>query len=114
MSDDYEDLAASMSHGEIVRMLRYHDKDLYRGNGKPGITRRLDALEDCKDRMENDLYDRKEGLVPRMNDFFAVQDEREKRTTSRMTTYLGVMAAVAVAAPVAWDLMKHSFGWLAK
>ena len=33
----------------IRRTVEQHDRDLYRGNGKPGITTRIQSLEDCMD-----------------------------------------------------------------
>jgi len=34
-------------------MIHQHEKDLYRGNGKPGITTRLKTLEDSMERIED-------------------------------------------------------------
>ena len=37
------------SESWIRRMVEQHDRDLYRGNGKPGITTRIQSLEDAVD-----------------------------------------------------------------
>lgn len=38
---------AAHNIGNLQRMVDRHDQDLYRGNGKPGVTTRLAVLEDC-------------------------------------------------------------------
>jgi hypothetical protein len=43
-------------HTELIFQ---HDRDLYRGNGKPGVTIRLEKIEDRMDSMEKAL-DRRE------------------------------------------------------
>lgn len=37
------------------RMLEQHDKDLYRGNGKPGVTIRLEKNEDAIKKTEDEV-----------------------------------------------------------
>jgi hypothetical protein len=36
-------------------MVDRHDQDLYRGNGKPGLTTRVALLEDCVDSISKNL-----------------------------------------------------------
>lgn len=109
--DDYTDNSV-MSLPEITRMLRYHDKDLYRGNGKPGITQRLTDLETYKERNESDCYDYDHGIIPKLKDFFAVQEERESKQEHSMTRLMAAMAAIAIGCPILWDVVKHWAGWL--
>ncbi len=112
--DEHEDEAEEryMSLREVTLMLRRHDKDLYRGNGRPGITQRLATLEDYMDRTDVDLYNAEHGVVPQLTKFFAVLGERERQASNKMTMYLVYLSAVAVGAPICWDLLKHAFGWL--
>lgn len=44
-----------MESTETRRMVDRHDQDLYRGNGKPGITTRLAILEDCMEAYSSDM-----------------------------------------------------------
>lgn len=37
---------------EQYRMLLRHEQDLYRGNGKPGLTTRMALMEDCVDKID--------------------------------------------------------------
>ncbi len=103
---------STMSLSEIVRTLRYHDKDLYRGNGKPGVIQRIAELETYRERNEADFYDADTGVMPRLTKFFAVAEEREKRQENSMTRYMAIMAAIAIGCPIAWDIVKHFSGWL--
>lgn len=36
-------------------MVDRHDQDMYRGNGKPGITTRIAILEDCVEKISRNL-----------------------------------------------------------
>jgi len=111
MSEEYEE-TRNMSMRELTRMVCRHDKDMYRGNGKPGITTRLATLEDYMDRTDGDLYDKESGLVPKLTEFFAVLGEREKQSSRKMALYMAFIAFIAIAVPISWDLMKHAFGWM--
>lgn len=113
MSDEYEENAPSHPN-ELWLMVRRHDRDLYRGNGKPGVTIRLNDLENYKRRTENDLYNSETGIVPKMNEFLTIQKDREKQSSKKNATLVTLVAAVAVLAPVLWDVIKHSLGWLTK
>lgn len=37
---------------EPYRLLQKHDRDLYHGNGKPGLTTRIALLEECVDKID--------------------------------------------------------------
>ena len=107
-----------MGLGELIRTVRYHDRDLYKGNGKAAITVRLNDLEAYRTRTENDLYQSEHGMIPQLTKFFAVLAEREKQTTEReeqtdtkMARYLVIVAGIAVLAAPLWDILKHSMGW---
>lgn len=41
--------------GEIWRIVKYHDTDLYRGNGKPGLTTRMALVEDVTEKISDNL-----------------------------------------------------------
>lgn len=40
---------------DIRRMVDRHDQDLYRGNGKPGLTTRMALMEDCVEKISKNL-----------------------------------------------------------
>lgn len=103
-----------MSPAELSRNVRKHRKDLYEWDGpeNPPITHRLATLEEHNKKVADDLYDKESGLVPMLRDFFAVLGEREKQKSSLMAKYALIIAAITVAAPIMWDYMKHTFGWL--
>ncbi len=105
--EDFIDVA-SMSLAEIVKR---HERDLYRGNGKPGITTRLSELESYRERTESDLYGDEKGIIPRLTEFFAVVRERENKEASTLKHYMLILSAVAVGTPILWDLWKHVAGW---
>ena len=104
-------------------------QDMWLGNGKPGVTTRLEKLEDHKKMTEADLYDDGDGLVPQMRKFFIVSEERarqakdrdrdvketlldtDRRKSRRIALYAVLVAAVTVFAMPAWDIIKHYTGW---
>lgn len=57
MSGHEHDLESPTTSGRIRKI----EKDLYFGNGKPGITTRLELLEDAVDRIEQTLKDFQKG-----------------------------------------------------
>ena len=56
-----------------------HEQDLYRGNGKPGITTRLQQLEDCVDSLE------------------AYNTERDRKIQTRMNLLIGALFSLVAA-----------------
>lgn len=48
------DYQHSMS-GSVAEMVQRHEKDLYRGNGKPGLTTRMALMEDCVEKISKNL-----------------------------------------------------------
>lgn len=40
---------------EVARLVQRHDKDLYYGNGKPGLTTRMALMEDCVNKISRNL-----------------------------------------------------------
>jgi hypothetical protein len=101
-----------MSMGEVTRMIRYHDKDLYLGDGpgNPPITQRLKSLEDHNAMVAADLYDRESGLVPMLRSFFAVLGDREKKKDGKLARYMVIISLAALLAPWIHDIMKATFG----
>lgn len=63
---------------EQTRMLYRHDQDLYRGNGKPGITQRMAAVE---------------------NSVLKLEEREEKKDAQagriELAVYVAVIAAIA-------------------
>lgn len=42
--------------------VRRHERDLYRGNGKPGLTLRMQSVEECQDQQEIDMAEVKKTM----------------------------------------------------
>lgn len=114
MSEQEEYYGPPMSTYETTRLLQQHDRDLYRGNGKPGVTTRLSDLENYQKRTAIDLYDPEIGIVQEIRDFLAVQSSRAKESSSQLARWGTGIAVLAVGTPIVWDYIKHSLGWIAK
>jgi hypothetical protein len=110
MPDRHDD--SIMSLAELSRTVRRHDQDMYFGNGKPGITTRLNDLENYRTRTEADLYESEKAIIPNLTSYFAVIAEREKHSSSSLNRAVVVIGGLAVASPILWDVLKHSFGWM--
>lgn len=48
-------LSEHIMGGDLHTMVHRHERDLYRGNGKPGITTRVALLEDIVDKISRNL-----------------------------------------------------------
>lgn len=66
----------------IADLVEQHEKDLYRGNGLPGLTTRMKSVEDRVDKLEK------------------FNDSRENRLDKKMniliTTVLGLLSALVL------------------
>lgn len=47
---------------ELSSVVQRHENDLYRGNGKPGLTTRMAVVEDRQDTQEDDMNQFRESL----------------------------------------------------
>jgi hypothetical protein len=92
---------------ELIRTVRGHDRDLYKGNGKAALFVRVTELETYRERTEADLYDPETGAIPKLKDFFAVLVERERRASTTTKVYVALVAVI----PIMYDVLSHYAGW---
>lgn len=87
-------------------MLHRHEQDLYRGNGKPGITSRLNTLEDAVEAIRKDvavIEDQVAGfhnfvteLRTQTKVYQELDEKRDKRNTL-FVSVVGVLIALMMA-----------------
>ena len=86
-------------------MLRDHDRDIYKGNGKPGITTRLNDLERWQSKADEDLYGKKgtedTGLVREYRD-----DKSQHEGRMKLLALAGGIGAVLALGDLAISLYQ--------
>jgi hypothetical protein len=79
----------------IAALVYQHDKDLYRGNGLPGLTTRMKSAEDKMSTIENEIVDLKD-----------YNTNRENKLDTKMNIIIGSMISGLIAVVVDM-VLKH-------
>lgn len=91
-----------MTLREVVQQVLKHRQDLYEGNGKPGITTRLELIERDNANQRLDIEDLCKG-----QDKMATEIQGMKIQWAKLTAYVSAATVVAV---VAGHLIDHFWG----
>jgi hypothetical protein len=90
--------ASYRTTSSIERLVDKHEQDLYRGNGKPGITNRIESLE-------NALAGYKEFMRDELMELRTKQDSTDNKFWAIIILLITILAGLV--ATLATTLAKH-------